>query len=225
MRCRPIVIRLNLLRIFRFAVDACVEPVKPDLLRHVPQQHPSAAEADVVHGESGSIVDKLLAATALLGAERKLLIACCDTPLLTPDIVSDVLDAVDEDAAFFHPLVSHEAAARDFPGHLLVPIKLKEGKVVTSNMFVVDPAVLQENPELVETIEKLRHHPIRMALRFGLGFLFRFKLGLLSLGYCERFFSKVLGQKCQGHIFDHTGLAMDLDRPGDVHLIESRLEA
>ena len=74
-------------------------------------------------------------------------------------------------------------------------------------------------------LEALRRHPTRMALRWGLPFLIKFKLGLLSLDYCERFFSEFLKAPCRGMISRHSALAMDLDRPEDVPLLERALRS
>jgi len=178
---------------------------------------------DVVVEEPGSIVDKLMAAVPALGEERKMLVVCCDTPLLTPEGLTDVLEHVPEDCAFFHPLVEEEAARQTFPDHLWTTIKLREGRVVTTNVFVVDPKWLLARPDLAETIEKLRRHPVRMALRCGIGFLFRFKLGLLSVAYCEGLFSRFLGAPCRTMICRHVGMAMDLDRPADAPMLAEHM--
>jgi hypothetical protein len=57
----------------------------------------------------------------------------------------------------------------------------------------------------------------------GPGFLLRFKLGLLSQDYCERFFSDFLKAPCRAMICRHWRLAIDLDRPEDVPMLERAL--
>jgi hypothetical protein len=174
--------------------------------------HPSPSPADVKLPQEGSIVEKLLAATEALGQDRKLLMFSCDIPLVTPDVLRRCPDG----AAFFHPLVEQAAAVRDFPDHRWTFLKLREGQVVTTNIVIMDPEWLVTQPDLARTIEDLRRHPVRMALRWGLAFLLRFKLGMLSLDYCDDFFSRILDAPCRGAICGHTALAMDLDRPEDV---------
>ena len=48
-------------------------------------------------------------------------------------------------------------------------------------------------------------------------------LGVLTMGCCQRFVSRFLGALCRGMVCDHTGLAMDLDRPEDPPMVERRL--
>ncbi len=185
--------------------------------------HPAARLAEVhLPGES-SIVDKLFAAAAAFEDDHKLLMVPCDIPLVSPAALSDVIRRCPADCAFFHPVVEKSAAVGAFPEHKWLFIKLREAVVVTTNIIILDPKWLLERPDLARTLEALRQHPTRMALRWGLGFLLRYKLGLLDLGYCERLFSRVLDAPCRGVITDHVDLAMDLDRPEDVPMLERAL--
>jgi GTP:adenosylcobinamide-phosphate guanylyltransferase len=186
-------------------------------------EHPSARLADVSLPQQGTIVEKLVAAAGALGHDRKLLMLSCDIPLITAEVLTDAVTRCPEDCAFFHPLVAREAAVRDFPDHQWTFLKLRDGHVVTSNILIMDPQWLTRRPDLAHTIEDLRRHPVRLALRWGLGFLVKLKLGLLSLDYCEGLFSRVLTAPCRGLICSHSELAMDLDRPEDVPMLEQWL--
>jgi GTP:adenosylcobinamide-phosphate guanylyltransferase len=185
--------------------------------------HPAAALAHVLLEEEGGIVEKLQAGAAALGEERKLLMVTCDIPLATPEIFADTIARCPAEAVFFHPLVQKPAAVRDFPEHKWVFLKLRDGEVVTTNVMILDPGLLARRPDLARMMEELRRHPVRLALQWGLGFLLRLKLGLLSLDYCERFFSDFLKAPCRGAITTHTELAMDLDRPEDAPMLEACL--
>lgn len=182
--------------------------------------HPAAQLADLRLEEESGIVEKLAAAARAFGDGRRLLMASCDIPLATPSVYSDIIERCPEETAFFHPLVSKPAALRDFPQHKWVFLKLRDGAVVTTNVIILDPTWIDRRPDMALKIEELRRRPIRMALQWGLLFLLKFKLGLLSLDYCERFFSDFLQAPVRGAITDHTELAMDLDRPEDAPMLE-----
>ena len=186
-------------------------------------EHPLSQLVEVRLGGDATIVGKLTAAAEAFDDGRKLLMATCDIPLATPSSFGDVVANCPEECAFFHPLVEKAAALRDFPSHQWVFLKLREGGAVTTNVIIFDPGWLRRRPDLARTLETLRRHPMRMALRWGIGFLIRFRLGLLSLPYCESFFSKVLEAPCRGAITSHANLAMDLDRPEDVPMLEEAL--
>jgi molybdopterin-guanine dinucleotide biosynthesis protein A len=185
--------------------------------------HPVAALADVPLPEDVTIVEKLTAAAKAFDDGRRLLLATCDIPLATKETYGDVIERCPADAAFFHPLVTKSAALRDFPQHEWLFLKLRDREVVTTNVFIIDSELLLRRPDLAITLEDLRRHPLRLALRFGLGFVLKFKLGLLRLDACERFFSDLLGAPVRGAITEHTDLAMDLDRPEDAPMLEARL--
>lgn len=183
-------------------------------------EHPAAALAEVKIAEAGGIVSKLAAAAEALGSDCKLLMVTCDIPLATGESFGEVIEACPEECAVFHPLVERSAAERGFPDHKWLFIKLDGREVVTTNVVIFDAEWLVRRRGLAEEVEKLRQHPVRFALRWGLGFLVRYELGALKLGYCEGLFSKLLGAPCRGMVCGHTGLAMDLDRPEDVPMME-----
>jgi molybdopterin-guanine dinucleotide biosynthesis protein A len=185
--------------------------------------HSDAAMADVCLPGDLSIVEKLTAAAKAFDDGRRLLMVTSDIPLATGTTYADTIARCPSDAALFHPLVAKAAALRDFPQHTWFFLKLREGEVVTTNVLIIDPDVLLQRPDLAAMLEDLRRHPIRLALRFGLGFLLKLKLGLLRLDACERFFSEFLGAPVRCAITEHTDLAMDLDRPEDAPMLEARL--
>jgi GTP:adenosylcobinamide-phosphate guanylyltransferase len=187
--------------------------------------HAAAEMAEVHLAGELSIVEKLTAAAKAFDDGRKLLMVTCDIPLATADTYGDVIARCPEEAAFFHPLVSKAAARRDFPRHKWVFLKLREGEVVTTNVLILDPGVLLGRPDLATMLEELRRHPVRLAFRFGLGFLLKLKLGLLRLEGCERFFSEFLSAPVRSAITEHTDLAMDLDRPEDALMLAEALAA
>ena len=184
---------------------------------------PAAELADSRIADEGTIVSKLSAAAEAFGEGRKLLMVTCDIPLATPQSFADTIAACPEDCAFFHPLVAKEDAVRDFPDHKWFFLRLREAQVVTTNVLVFDPAWLRARSDLARSLEALRRHPNLMALRWGLPFLLRYELGLLTLDYCERFFSKILKAPCRGAIGPYVALAVDLDRPEDVPILERAL--
>ena len=186
-------------------------------------EHACARLADVRLPEAETIVDKLTAAGRAFGDGRKLFMASCDIPLMTLEVIADTVSLCPEESVFFHPLVAKAAAVRDFPEHQWVFLKLRDGPVVTTNVAIIDPEWLTRRPDVAVMIESLRRHPVRMALQWGLGFLVRFKLGLLSLSYCQRFFSDFLKAPVRSAITAHTELAMDLDRPEDMPMLEGAL--
>ena len=187
--------------------------------------HAAAGMVDVRLSGDLSIVEKLTAAATAFDDGRKLLMVTCDIPLATSMTYDDIIGRCPSQAAFFHPLVTKAAALHDFPRHKWVFLKLREGQVVTTNVLMIDAGVLLHRTDLATMLEDLRRHPVRLALQFGLGFLLKFKLGLLGLGECERFFSDLLGAPVCGAITDHTSLAMDLDRPEDVPMLAQALAA
>jgi molybdopterin-guanine dinucleotide biosynthesis protein A len=179
--------------------------------------------ADVHVPEPAGIVDKLVAATEVLGDDQKLLFASCDAPLVTPESLADLIERDPGDCAALLPLVKEPVALKAFPDKHWYFVKLQDAVIVGCNVMVLDPKLLLQNIEQAREMESARQKPWRLALILGLPFLFRFKLGWLSIADCEKRISEIIGAPCRSMFTEYAELAVDLDRPEDVPVIEAAL--
>lgn len=206
------------------AVRATEEVEKVALVGPTELNDLSAARlADVYVPEPAGIVDKLVAATEALGHEKKLLFASCDAPLMTPEGLADVIRHDAGDCAALLPLVAEPVALRAFPDKHWYFVKLHDAVIVGCNVMVLDPKLLLQHVERAREMENARQKPWRLALMLGLPFLVRFKLGRLGIADCEKRISELIGAPCRSMFTDYAELAVDLDRPEDVPVIERAL--
>lgn len=181
---------------------------------------PAARLADVHVPEPAGIVDKLVAATEVLGNDKRLLFAGCDAPLVTPEGLAEVIEHDPGDCAALLPLVKEPVALKAFPDKHWYFVKLRDAVIVGCNVMVLDPELLLQHIGRAREMENARQKPWRLALMLGLPFLLRFKLGRLAIADCEERISELIGAPCRSMFTDHAELAVDLDRPEDVPVIE-----
>ena len=186
---------------------------------------PAARLADLHVPEPAGIVDKLVAATEALGDDKKLLFAGCDAPLVTPESLADTIERDPGECAAVLPLVTEPVALEAFPDKHWYFVKLRDAVIVGCNVMVLDPKLLFRNVERAREMENARQKPWRLALMLGLPFLLRFKLGRLGIADCEKRVSELIGAPCRAQITQYAELAVDLDRPEDVPVIEAALRA
>jgi molybdopterin-guanine dinucleotide biosynthesis protein A len=184
---------------------------------------PAARLADVHVPEPAGIVDKLVAATEVLGDDKRLLFASCDAPLATPGSLADVIRHDPGDCAALLPLVKEPVALKAFPDKHWYFVKLRDAVIVGCNVMILDPRLLLQQVERAREMENARQKPWRLALMLGLPFLLRFKLGRLGIADCEERISQLIGAPCRSMFTEHAELAVDLDRPEDVPVIERAL--
>lgn len=206
------------------AVRATEEVEKVALVGPAELTDLSAARlADVHVPEPAGIVDKLTAATEVLGLDKRLLFASCDAPLMRPEALADVIRRDPGDCAALLPLVKESVALKAFPDKHWYFVKLRDAVVVGCNVMVLDPRLLLQHVGRAREIENARQKPWRLALMLGLPFLLRFKLGRLGIADCEKRISELIGAPCRSMFTEYAELAVDLDRPEDVPVIERAL--
>ncbi len=184
---------------------------------------PAARLADVHVPEPAGIVDKLVAATEALGDDKRLLFASCDAPLVTPESLADLIRRDLNECAALLPLVAEPVAVKAYPDKHWYFVKLRDAVIVGCNFLVIDPRLLLQQVERAREMESARQKPWRLALMLGLPFLLRFKLGRLGIADCEARISQLIGAPCRSMFTEHAELAVDLDRPEDVPVIERAL--
>jgi molybdopterin-guanine dinucleotide biosynthesis protein A len=185
----------------------------------------AARLADVYVPEPAGIVDKLVAATEVLGDDKKLLFVGCDAPLVTPEGLVDVIERDPGGGAAVLPLVEESVALKAFPDKHWYFVKLRDAVIVGCNVMLFDPKLLLQNVDRAREMENARQKPWRLALMLGLPFLIGFKLGRLTIADCEKRISEIVGAPCRSILTEYAELAVDLDRPEDVPVIEQAVQA
>lgn len=161
---------------------------------------------------------------AVLKPAGRMLVATGDIPLLTPEAVADFIRLCgDQSADLYYPVVSRETNEAYFPGVHRTYVELKEGVFTGGNLFLVNPAVVENCLTKAEDLFRLRKSPVAMARIIGIGFLLKLLLKRLSIPEAERKVSHLLGIKGKVVISDYPEVGVDVDKPTDLDLIRQVL--
>lgn len=221
----------------------CVEHVV-DAMRGVPNlhklvlvgptelyaEHPVAQKVDAVVAEGQTIVENLDRAIDALGADKRILMAVSDTPLLTSRALCEFLSQCPPDAQLCYPVTRREDTERLFGDRVWVFLPLKEGWITHTCNMLFDASVIQANLPFISKFVEKRRNQWTAAGTVGIGFLLRFALSWYvpflrySMPQIAKRLERITGaEKCAGVIMDYPEMALDIDKPTDVEPVEAFL--
>ena len=171
-----------------------------------------------------SFMDNVLAGVSAFRNDRPVLVATGDIPLLTARAVDAfVAESLATGADFTYPLISREEMDRQFPGGVRTYFRLRSGMYTGGNAMLVNPALLPAVRDLGQRLFDKRKDPIGMLRIAGVGFVLRFVLGRLQPADLAGKLQELLGGTGAAVVTQEASLAMDVDKPADLALVERLL--
>jgi molybdopterin-guanine dinucleotide biosynthesis protein A len=168
-----------------------------------------------------SFMDNALAGLSVFDGQDSVLVVTGDVPALTAAGVDDfVFRSVESGAAFSYPLVSEADMQAQFPGSVRSYVAVDGEKVTGGNMMLVTPEVVRRARDLGELLFEARKSPVALARILGGPFVVRYATGRLRVLDVERKMGDMLGVKCTALHTREASIGADVDKAGDVVLVE-----
>jgi GTP:adenosylcobinamide-phosphate guanylyltransferase len=172
-------------------------------------------------------VESLSNAVELLkkeGTSEKILIMPTDIPFITREAIEDFIEKCEKSQNdFYYPLTSKETNEKSFPGVKRTYVRLKEGVFTGGNLFMVKTQLIDTFLDLALKLVIRRKNPLAIARLFGLGLVWKFITGTLSLVAAEKRFYQVTGIKGKAIISTYAQIGVDVDKPSDLDLAQKYL--
>jgi molybdopterin-guanine dinucleotide biosynthesis protein A len=147
-----------------------------------------------------------------------------DVPFITPEAIRDFLTRCEaSEADFYYPITSKEVNERKFPGVLRTYVRLQDGVFTGGNLFLLRSAIIPLCLEMGEKLVQRRKNPLSIAKLFGLGLVFQYLLGRLSIKKAEKRFYQVIGLRGKGIVSPYAEVGVDVDKPEDLRLAQECL--
>lgn len=169
----------------------------------------------------GAFMDNVLAGAASFRIDRPVLVATGDIPLITSEAIDDLVRAsLETEADFTYPLLTRAQMEREFPGSERTYFRLRTGWHTGGNAMLVNPRLLPAARDLGQRLFDQRKNPAGMLKIAGIGFVVRFVLGRLEPEDLADKIRQLLGGSGAAVVTDHASLAVDVDKPSDLALVE-----
>lgn len=174
---------------------------------------------------SGAIIDDLLACLEARVESEQVLLASGDMPLLTVEAVAALGGfARTADADVVYPVVAQMVMEQRFPGGKRTYARLGGTRYTGGNVFALRRSWILGQGALLKRLFARRKDPVGLARLFGLLFVLRLLLGLLTLEHVERHLSRVLKGKLRAAVLPYAELAADLDKVADLETFAPYLD-
>ncbi len=188
-----------------------------------------AARVDVAVGERGTLLDNVAAGLEALDieardAEKMVLTAAADIPLLTVRAVDAFLDAAETiEADIWYAAVPHEEITRAFPEARKTSVRLRDGTFTGGSLMLIRPRAFSLARPMIEQAVRARKRPWALARLFGLATLAGLATGRLTIADLERRVARITGCRVRAVICRCPEIAIDVDRPETLAVVEGRL--
>jgi GTP:adenosylcobinamide-phosphate guanylyltransferase len=171
-------------------------------------------------------MDNAIAGAAAFREDRPVVIATGDIPLLTGEVVDAFIEAgLATGAQFVYPIVPQSVVEAAYPGAQRTYFKLKSGRYTGGNAMIVDPKLLPGSRDLGQRLFEERKNPVATVRTAGFGFVVKFVLGRLQPEDLADKIRDLLGGTGAAVVLQDASIAMDVDKPADLELVDALLRA
>ena len=185
---------------------------------------PIAGEfSDVIVEEGIDEVDNLFRGIDALSGDRRVLMLAGDIPLLTPEVVGDLVENAPPDADVVFPICPEEPILRDFPDRNWTLVETPDGSFTGGCGFLFDPEAVKAQRQWVQEVFDSRRSPWKLMRIWGLWFGIMAVLHQVSVAEAETKISEVLGLRGRAYISQYTELCLDLDYAEDVEMVRRHM--
>ena len=154
--------------------------------------------------------------------EKPLLVSTADIPLITPEIVDELVKVcLERGGEAFYPMATRETMEAKFPGTKRTYGTLREGTLTGGNLFVVNGAVLERVAPKAKALIAARKNPLKMAMVAGIGFAVMLVLGRLDIRRLETYVERRFGLAGRVIIVPWAEIGIDVDKPADLDLVRA----
>ena len=174
--------------------------------------------------DTGTLLGNLEVGVRALGPQGRVLVVTADVPLMTGEMLRDVLLCA-PDAALVYPVVRREACEAAFPGVKRTYARLRDGTFTGGNVFLLDPRLVERFLPRIRQLFALRKQPLALARLIGWPVLFKLLAGRLTIAELEGRVGAMLDVPVAALVTPHAPIGADVDKPEDLELVRTRLRS
>lgn len=169
----------------------------------------------VVKGETSMSGSLMAGINSLSPKPEKVLVMPCDLPMITPAAIEDFLDkSKDPDLDITYAYLSRTDSEAKYPEVHHTYVRLKEGEFCGAGLITMKPEAAVNCKEFLDKLARNRKNPFALASLFGLTFIFKFALKMLTVKEIEDRVRAITGLRVAGiqTRFAEAGFNVDAQR-------------
>lgn len=178
-------------------------------------------QVDIYIKGRDTLFDNLAAGMVPFAEDRAVLVVTSDIPMITGEMVEDLLArCLEKGGDLGYPVVEKALNDARFPGIERTYVRLREGRFTGGNIVYVSPAAVTRCADFAKKVIAYRKKPWKAARLLGVGFLLRLISGRLTIAHAEARFSKLLNISAHAIITPYPEVGNDVDKPSDVEMVQ-----
>ncbi len=175
-----------------------------------------------------TMIDNLLAGMRVVlqihPAARRVLTVSSDIPAITPEIIDwEVETASQTEEDICYNVSKRETIEARYPGSRRTYVRLMDAEVCGADMNVVSTSLVTQQSSTWMALIEARKNPLKLAFIIGLDTLLLLLLRQLTLEGAVKKVSKRLQLTGRAIITPYAEMAMDVDKPHQLELIQADL--
>ncbi len=186
--------------------------------------HLRVGERELLVEHGRDLTENVLLGLKQLPGARQVLLVTSDIPLITKRAIEDFIDQCkDEEVDLYYPIVPREVVEKRFAACKRTYVKLKDGVYTGGNIFLLNPAIVEECMPMGQKLVEARKSPLKLCRLVGFMFLIRFLMKNVTLEEAQKKVSRLLGIKGRVVISMCPEVGVDVDKPCDLELVNQQL--
>ena len=180
-------------------------------------------QVDLAESAAPTFLDGISAGFAAMPQVDRAVLVTCDMPLLSVEAVN----AIVREAAhrpqidLLYAMVAVELTRAAYPETRRTAIRLKEGNYTAAGVAVVSRRFVEQSGPLLLEAFKQRKSKVGLARLFGLGFLAKFALGVLTVEGLVKRAEELLNCRCAAVDLPYAECGFDVDSEQDLAAAEA----
>jgi len=173
---------------------------------------------DLAETEAPTFLDGINAGFAAMPEVSRALLVTCDMPLLSPEAVGAMVSeaAAKPNTDLLYAMVEIERTRKAYPEAHRTAIRFKEGSYTAAGVCAVSRRFVEECGPILLAAFKQRKSKIGMTRLFGIGFLAKFALGILSVEGLVKRAEEMLTCSCAAVNLPFAECGFDVDTERDL---------
>jgi molybdopterin-guanine dinucleotide biosynthesis protein A len=149
-----------------------------------------------------------------------IMVATCDIPLISADMVSRFADAAERSGGdICYSVIEKATFDRTYPTTKRTYGKMKDGVFTGGNLVILRPEVLLRNWDRIEEVIAARKSPIKLAKQIGFWFIILLVLRQLRIAAVEDKIESIIGAKMKAVKVEDAEIGIDVDKVVDYELV------
>lgn len=176
---------------------------------------------DKIVEQENDILHNLVKGISYFQQDKKVIVATCDIPLITPYAVKHfICSALNFKADICYPVIERSICEGKYPDAKRTYVSLKEGEFTGGNLMIIDPNKIKSIENHIQLLVKHRKNPLKMTKTLGMSIVIQMLLKQLTIEKLETYIRERFNIEGKALLTPYPEIGSDIDSVEDIEILE-----